>query len=95
MSKKSTTTKSCFSCGSMAGDWIEKNCSACKRNSENKNRFTCAIQSDLFKQWMGHGNEEIRLSSWLATQQVYCPNFTEKGKKTKRKNDDKQMTFDY
>ena len=87
MSKKSTTTKSCFSCGSMAGDWIEKNCSACKRDSKNNN--------DLFKQWLGHGNEEIRLSSWLATQQVYCPNFTEKGKKTKRKNDDKQMTFDY
>ena len=78
MSKQPTTTKPCFSCGSEAGDWMDRNCDDCKKTTTGAT-FHCAIQSDIYKQWFGSCNDEIRLSSYEATRHNYCPNHIVKG----------------
>lgn len=78
MPKQPTTNKPCFSCGSEAGDWVNRNCDSCKKTLSGTS-FHCAIQSDIYKQWFGHGNEEIRLSSYEVARRYLCPRYIGKG----------------
>ncbi len=85
------TNKPCFSNGSEWEWWMERNCDRCKKDAKcDGSRFHCAIQSDMLKQAFGSATEEIRLSSWEATQASDCPRLVEKGSPPKHKRPRKE-----
>lgn len=72
------TRQSCFGCGTEWMDWLEYNCDNCKKNVDDDGDFECEIQKDIFTQAFGDGSEEIKLTSYNATQKMRCPKFKAK-----------------
>lgn len=85
------TNRPCFSNGSSAEWWIEHNCECCIKFPKEGTNFRCAVARDIFKQYMGYGNDTISLRSWEATQGADCPNIKTKWSKKKKKDKDKSL----
>lgn len=94
------TNKPCFSNGSEFDQWLQRNCYGCKKDISRQEVwkvFHCSIQSDMMKQCMGYGNEEIRLASWEAAQHLRCPRLVDlkKPPKHRRKKEPGQMKIEF
>jgi hypothetical protein len=96
------TSCPCFSCGSEAAWWTERNCDRCvkssrlKANSESEyTKSRCKIFDEIFEQWMGYGNEPVSLRTFNATLKADCPFRQEHYKPRKRISNDKSLTLDF
>ena len=94
---KKTTCRPCFSCGSEAAWWTEKNCERCIKSSRlkaDKSGYTqsrCKIFDEIGEQWLGYGNEPVSLRTYDATQRTVCPYLQTKRKQYKRFKEDKNQ----
>ena len=70
---KKDCTKPCFSNGSGCCAWLDRNCDNCVKGSSNNTKIRCAIQEDIFTQYLGKGNDAIRQKSYDATRYNDCP----------------------
>ena len=79
---KQTTSTPCFYSTEDADRWIDRNCTRCKKRWSERagsiTAFHCRIQSDILKQMIGGGTDEIRAASHEATQQRTCPAFIDR-----------------
>ena len=85
------TSRPCFSNGSEAEWWIDRNCERCIKFPKEGTNFRCAVARDLFEQYMGYGNETISLRSWEATQGNRCPYIKTEWPKRKKRDKDKSL----
>lgn len=97
--KGNTTTRPCFSCGSECADWLDRNCENCIKASRTKDggytytKGRCVYQKDIFLQFSGFGNEEIRQKTHYITQFADCPFRAEHNKKRKNRKQDNSPTL--
>lgn len=93
------TSRPCFSSGSEAGWWMDRNCDYCikasrlKDNGVDYTKSRCKIQDEILTQWMGRGNELISQRTYDVTQKADCPYRQEQWPKRKRtiKKDKNQL----
>lgn len=93
------TSRPCFSSGSEAGWWMDRNCDYCikasrlKDNGVDYTKSRCKIQDEIFTQWMGRGDELISQRTYDVTQKADCPYRQEHWPKRKRtiKKDKNQL----
>ena len=90
MEKINNCTKPCFSNGSECAEWLDKNCDRCVKASrykaitDNYTKCRCSIQNDIFKQYMGSGNDAIGWKSYEATRMNICPHIVPLGTPRKK-----------
>ena len=92
-----TTTRPCFSNGSEAEWWMDRNCDHCikawrlKSNGIDYTKSRCKIQDEILTQWMGYGDEPINQRTYDVTQKADCPNKMEHYQKRKPKKYKNQL----
>lgn len=97
------TTNPCFSNGSEAAMWIDRNCDRCVKSARLKvnnvshiseyTKSRCKIWDEIGEQWLGYGNEPVSLRTYDATQRLDCPYRQEHWPKRKKimKKDKNQL----
>ena len=98
--KKDLTSIPCFSSGTEAALWIERNCDRCYKSSRIKknNDYTksrCRIFDEIFIQWMGYGNELVSQRTYDTTQRLYCPYRKSNWPKKKKILKDKSLIINF
>lgn len=94
------TTKPCFSNGSEAGWWMDRNCDYCikasrlKDNGVDYTKSRCKIQDEILTQWMGRGDELISQRTYDVTQKADCPYRKEHYPKRNKKKDKNQLELE-
>ena len=95
-----TTTRPCFSNGSEAEWWMDRNCDHCikawrlKSNGIDYTKSRCKIQDEILTQWMGRGDEPINQRTYDVTQKADCPNKMEHYQKRKPKKYKNQLELE-
>lgn len=97
------TSRPCFSSGSEAEWWIDRNCDRCVKSARLKvnnvshiseyTKSRCKIWDEIGEQWLGYGNEPVSLRTYDATQRLDCPYRQEHWPKRKKimKKDKNQL----
>lgn len=103
--KEEKTTRPCFSCGTEAALWTERNCDRCIKSARLKannrrigSEYTlsrCKIFDEIGEQWMGYGNEPVSIKTYDATQRMDCPYRKEHYAKHKKKDTDKSLMLNF
>ena len=92
-----TTTRPCFSNGSEAEWWMDRNCDHCikawrlKSNGIDYTKSRCKIQDEILTQWMGRGDESINQRTYDVTHKADCPYKMEHYPKRKHNKKDKKQ----